>query len=399
MERQRENLSLNGFSNFTGESASSSGVLSSWELSQMGKLPKEFEQKFLDYIDKRFILILLCTFIVHVSFIFYYSTLLPTEEFSKKNIARIQQQFVSLVLDKEYVNFEETQATQNLDHVNGISEEKSEGNARTARKGEAARTKVGSKMGRAATTENRTVPLDARREAHLRGSSIRGGAHDAISREVRSEGLLGLLIDSGSVGSKDGSAGILDELDASANDFNDALNNLGGIKTGGSYTKGSSSENGDSSRNAKARGGRATSSGNINDVIGDLSAVSSKKMGRKGKLMAIEAPAPVKDADGERAGSRDPDAVAEVVNRYNSAIQACYQRELRHNPSLRGKIAIRFTIAPSGKVKDAKIVSSTIHNKRVEQCIVNRIRRWDDFGAIDPSKGDSTFRQVYTFGY
>jgi len=50
-------------------------------------------------------------------------------------------------------------------------------------------------------------------------------------------------------------------------------------------------------------------------------------------------------------------------------------------------------------IASVTIVSSTLNNERVASCVVNRIRRWDDFGAIDAKKGKMTIRQVYTFGY
>ena len=98
-------------------------------------------------------------------------------------------------------------------------------------------------------------------------------------------------------------------------------------------------------------------------------------------------------------------SIAELLKRRtnlslnNSAIQYCYQRELKRDPNLKGKIVVRFTIDISGKVRIVNIISSTLNNARVERCVVSRIQRWDDFGAIDASKGSESFRQVYTFGY
>ncbi|MDQ7051652.1 MAG: AgmX/PglI C-terminal domain-containing protein [candidate division KSB1 bacterium] len=97
-------------------------------------------------------------------------------------------------------------------------------------------------------------------------------------------------------------------------------------------------------------------------------------------------------------GGRDIDAVAAIVKSHNAAIQYCYQRELKRNPNLRGKVVVRFIIDASGKVVEVSIVSSTLRNRRVERCIVNRIKRWN-FGAIEKSKGNTAFKQVYTFGY
>jgi hypothetical protein len=50
-------------------------------------------------------------------------------------------------------------------------------------------------------------------------------------------------------------------------------------------------------------------------------------------------------------------------------------------------------------VIQAEVLSSTFNDETVESCILNRIHKWDDFGVIEPEKGDATVRQVYTFGY
>ncbi|MGH7455435.1 MAG: TonB family protein, partial [bacterium] len=103
--------------------------------------------------------------------------------------------------------------------------------------------------------------------------------------------------------------------------------------------------------------------------------------------------------DGKATGSRDREAVAAVVAKHTSAIQFCYQRELKRSPNLKGKVVVRFVITPQGAIESVTILSSTLSNGTVESCIAERIKRWDDFGAIDPAKGNTTFRQVYTFGY
>ena len=81
------------------------------------------------------------------------------------------------------------------------------------------------------------------------------------------------------------------------------------------------------------------------------------------------------------------------------AQQAGLEQDFTHSFTVEGKLVVRFVIAPQGMIESVTIVSSTLNNERVESCVVNRIRRWDDFGAIDPKKGKMTIRQVYTFGY
>ena len=49
-------------------------------------------------------------------------------------------------------------------------------------------------------------------------------------------------------------------------------------------------------------------------------------------------------------------------------------------------------------VKDASVVTSTLNSPRMEECILNRIKRWRNFPPCDPSVGDKTYRQSFSFG-
>jgi len=100
-----------------------------------------------------------------------------------------------------------------------------------------------------------------------------------------------------------------------------------------------------------------------------------------------------------RTMTRRPEEVSAIVAAHNTAMQDCYKQELRRDPNLRGKAAVRFTIDVYGHVTSAEIVSSTLNNPNMEDCILRKVRRWMDFGECDPSIGETTFRQVYVFGY
>ena len=58
-----------------------------------------------------------------------------------------------------------------------------------------------------------------------------------------------------------------------------------------------------------------------------------------------------------------------------SRIRRCYQKVLRENPSVAGKLVVSFTIGANGKVVDALTESSELSDPRVEACVVERFRR------------------------
>jgi hypothetical protein len=74
-------------------------------------------------------------------------------------------------------------------------------------------------------------------------------------------------------------------------------------------------------------------------------------------------------------GALDRSLIDEVIKRHMNQIKYCYQRELTKNPSLGGKIVIKFTIAKDGTVSAASTKSTTMNNSAVETCIVGRFMR------------------------
>jgi hypothetical protein len=74
-------------------------------------------------------------------------------------------------------------------------------------------------------------------------------------------------------------------------------------------------------------------------------------------------------------GSLDRSLIDEVIKRHMNQIRYCYQRELTKNPSLGGKIVIKFTIAKDGTVSSADKKTTTMNNAAVESCIAGRFMR------------------------
>ncbi|MCP3101635.1 TonB family protein [Myxococcus sp. K15C18031901] len=75
-------------------------------------------------------------------------------------------------------------------------------------------------------------------------------------------------------------------------------------------------------------------------------------------------------------GGLDKDVIAKVIRRHQGEIKYCYESELNKDPSLAGKVAVAFTIDPTGAVSDATVSETTLNNSRAEQCMLSRIRRW-----------------------
>ena len=71
-----------------------------------------------------------------------------------------------------------------------------------------------------------------------------------------------------------------------------------------------------------------------------------------------------------------------VFERNKGAIYALYNRALRDDPALQGKVVLELKIAPSGAVEGLRIVSSELKAEELEKKLLARIRQFD-FGAKD----------------
>jgi len=79
-------------------------------------------------------------------------------------------------------------------------------------------------------------------------------------------------------------------------------------------------------------------------------------------------------AGGSGKASRSADEIALVFTKNKGAIDAMYARALRDNPALQGKVVIELTIAPSGDITAAKIVSTELNDPEFENKLLARIR-------------------------
>ena len=78
--------------------------------------------------------------------------------------------------------------------------------------------------------------------------------------------------------------------------------------------------------------------------------------------------------DADFVGTIDREAVRRVIRSILSQIKSCYERQLRSNSSLEGKVVIQFEIEEQGRVRIAKTKTSSINDTTVESCVASRIR-------------------------
>jgi len=81
-------------------------------------------------------------------------------------------------------------------------------------------------------------------------------------------------------------------------------------------------------------------------------------------------------SDGPAAGRTDEE-IQIVFDRYKAALYRIYNKELRKDPTLRGKILMRITIEPDGSVSMCKMESTDLASPELVKKIVERISRFN----------------------
>jgi outer membrane biosynthesis protein TonB len=85
---------------------------------------------------------------------------------------------------------------------------------------------------------------------------------------------------------------------------------------------------------------------------------------------------------GSGKASRSIEEIRLVFERNKGSIYAIYNRALREDPTLQGKIVFKLTISPAGNVVDCRVESTDLKSPEMEGKLLARIRQFD-FGAKD----------------
>jgi len=72
-------------------------------------------------------------------------------------------------------------------------------------------------------------------------------------------------------------------------------------------------------------------------------------------------------------GSRSREEIERVFDANKGRIYTLYNRALRENPALQGKVVLRLTIAADGRVTFCEIVSSELNDPELEKGLVQRV--------------------------
>ncbi len=106
----------------------------------------------------------------------------------------------------------------------------------------------------------------------------------------------------------------------------------------------------------------------------------------------INPPKPSDVELGGEAGSRSPESILRVIRQHIGGFRYTYEKYLRDNPNLGGKISLKFTIAPSGDIIQISIVNTNTGNTGLDDEIKDKARRMK-FDQIE--KGNVTVTYAF----
>ena len=182
----------------------------------------------------------------------------------------------------------------------------------------------------------------------------------AVAKAVQQKGILRVL---GALGPGTGRGAVADVFGKGGGfgDVAQALSGAGGVAV-------ATEPGGVGARKGGGQGG-AASIGDLGTSGGGKVALGAKsEVHVTGTVGVEEADVDSPDVDQARLGG--------FVRARMSAIKACYENQLKRNPSLRGRVRIRFTILETGGLADVTAVENTLGSAEVVSCIVGTMRSW-----------------------
>ncbi len=128
--------------------------------------------------------------------------------------------------------------------------------------------------------------------------------------------------------------------------------------------------------------------GGIDDIVDEVDEVESVDLGERGQIQVEEIGGMTGTA--EALGQRSEESVRRVLAQYTGRLTYIYNKYLKHDPQLRGKMVVEVEIGANGRVLSVNLVSSTLNHPDFEREILNFVRRWR-YESIDAGSVTVTY--------
>ncbi len=314
---------------------------------------------FCNKLDLRFIAVLLVSILFHgvIVFLAIRIKVKPVEELV---IEKVPERFVKLIIDKPMPK-KEVREKQPL-----IAEEK-----------RVTERKAATVTGSAAAIAKRA---EARKKVEQKVINV--------ENKVRTVGVLGMLTGVGSTAKGPAVVDVLGAMKDKGDKFKDldqVLSNMSGLKKNQSIDV-------LDRKLVKSKDISVSHKEQIDDLIAGVEVVKTYELAKKGDLL-IQRPESIEGV-ASNDSKRDPQAINEVVTSHRASIKMSYEKFLKRDPNLKGKITLRITISASGAVSSVIIVVNSTGNNEFAEEIVRKVKMWQFEPVTD---GDVTVSYPFVF--
>lgn len=329
--------------------------------------PKEYRRGVFSRIERRFALIFGILLAISFSLVFILShTVKINNEVSQKEILQIQERYAQLVLNQP-----EPKKAPVVKEVKKVAEEKAAEQTPEQKKTE--EVKVDREKESFADKEKRKEATEETRRQK----------REMVAQQVQSSGIFAAITSS----SGGGSGSNVSASDLLGSSDGDQMMDLGTA----SVSKGTfATQKNDQVQLESKKGTRTTDVGIKTDGVKSTKVTQLASSG----TVSITSQPPQITGESASSADRSQSAIAQVVNREGQRLKRVFEDWLKRDPSLNGRLTVKFTILPSGSVSNVSVVKSTTGNSEFDEAILRYIRRWQ-FTPVE--SGGSPVEVVYPF--
>ncbi|MEZ4872182.1 MAG: AgmX/PglI C-terminal domain-containing protein [Bdellovibrionales bacterium] len=207
--------------------------------------------------------------------------------------------------------------------------------------------------------------VSARPGGSVKTGDKAGSNAESRKRDVTRTGILGVF----------GSKGVQNKLDQT-------FSGVGGVAGLADKQTGASGFNEDREGQGIGTRLKSTGSGGKGASLKGISGVSTKRGSGGGNSGTGQGGFGTRDrvninlggAEEFFEGTIDREAVRRVIQQNKNAFRFCYEKELKRDSSVYGKVSVKWTIVAGGRVGQVSKVSNTTRSNSLASCIMNRIK-------------------------
>ena len=311
-----------------------------------GRFPREFQRGVFGRFDRKFSLLLLILIVCIFPVIGILSLRKPPQEVSDKEIQKIQERYARLVLNQPKPQVaeipEETPLQQERKTETKQEEEKKE--------------KV--------TIDRKKETFVEKKRRRESGSEERRQAREKAAKQVQASGIFAAITASGS-----GSGGLTSSTSDLLGTAGIGVADLGNL----SVSKGTfATKDVDAADLVAKKGSRTTGVDIEKEQVGRTTVARVASAAQ----VNITTQAPEVSGESSSMQERSQAAIQRVVSRQSSRLKRLYEEWLKRDPSLSGRLTVKFVILSSGAVANVEVVKSSTGNGDFDAMVVRYIKRW-----------------------